>query len=134
MKTILKTTALVAALAAAAPAVAMTVSDNGGQFGTLASAVTNISQSPDTWASRVHRNQDNPHVQIVGLSEAGADGAALNTYLDAASVDLGDFQRAVQGNTSMKISLNAEGFSAGDVVAYRAFGKDNIRLYVDDIK
>ena len=134
MKSILKASAIVAAVAAAAPAFAMTVGDTGGQFGALASAVTNTAQSPDTWASRVHRNQDNPHVQIIGLSEAGADGAALNSYLDSASVDLRDFQRAVNGNPAMKISLNAEGFSSGDVVAYQAFGKDNIRLYVDDIK
>ncbi len=134
MKSILKATAIVAALAAAGSATAMTVSDTGGQFNTLVREVTNDASSPGIWANSVRGNQDGPRVQIIGLSEAGADGVALSEYLDAASVDLSDFQRAVQGNPRMAIGLNAEGYDASDVVAYRDFGSDVIRLYVDDIR
>ena len=134
MKSILKATAIVAALAAAGSATAMTVSDNGGQFDSLVSELTNVAQSPDTWANRVRGNQENPTVRIIGLSEAGAAGAALNSYLDSASVDLGDFQRAVDSHPVTASSLFADGFDASDVVAYKGFGKNVIELYVDDIR
>ena len=134
MKTILKATALVAALAASGAASAMTVSDNGGQFDTLVTAITDSSISPDVWASRVRGNQEGPHVTIVGLSELGAGGAALNQYLDSASVDLGDFHNAVDSHPQMAARLAANGFDAADVVAYKGLTKNSIRLIVDDIR
>ncbi|MEM9969714.1 MAG: hypothetical protein AAF762_01260 [Pseudomonadota bacterium] len=134
MKTTLKATALIAALAAAGSATAMTVSDNGGQFDSLVSQVTDTAASPDTWASRIRGNQEGPYVEIVRLSELGAEGAALSGYLDTASVDLGDFHSAIDSQGRMSARLFANGFAAGDVVAYKAFGKDRIELYVDDIR
>jgi len=127
------TLALVAALSAGA-ASAMSTSDSGGRFNELASAATGKNTNASTWALRVNAIQDNPFIDVVGLSELGAKGVALDTYLDTTSVDLSDFQRAVGGNYSMAIALQGDNLSASDVVAFKSIGGGKVRLIVDDIR
>lgn len=134
MKTTLKATALIAALAAAGSATAMTFSDAGGQFRELASELTNHAASPNAWASEIRGNQNDLNIEIIGLSELGAGGQALNDYLDTVRVDLREFQSAVGGKAPLSARLHANGYAPTDVVAYKSVGSRNIRLIVDDIR
>ncbi len=124
------TLVLVAALSAGA-ASAMS---QGDRFNELASAAVDKNTNVSTWALQIGGIQDNPFVDVVGLSELGGDGAALDSYLGTTSVDLSDFQRAVGANYSMAIALNGSNFSASDVVAYKNISGGKIRLVVDDIR
>ena len=128
MKTILAATLMVATLATSASAMI-----SGDRFNELATAVTNHASGPDIWSFRVRGNQEVTIVEVYGLSELGRDGAALGSYLGTHDADLGSFQRAVGANAKMAAKLNAKGFSASDVVAYRETGNNSVWLIVNDL-
>ena len=134
MKKTIAATALIAALSAAGSVSAMTFMDQGGEFVALASDLTNEAKSPNRWATEIRGNQDGPTVRVVALSDFGAAGQALNSYLDNNAVDLSEFHRAVDQNAKISAKLFGTGYGATDVVAFKSVGSNDIQLIVDDIR
>ncbi len=66
--------------------------------------------------------------EVEGAEQAEALDNALNTQADA----MVSFHDAIEANTSLTAALDAEGFTADDVVGFESEGEGNVTLVIDD--
>ncbi|GHF72850.1 hypothetical protein [Seohaeicola zhoushanensis] len=88
------------------------------------------------WASEIAGLESSAQVEIVKLSElkgeAAENSAALDTALTETQADAGAARTAIEANAELKGALEAESFTAEDVVMVQVDGANQVTLVVDD--
>ena len=119
---------------AAANTTATTGTDAAADDNSFAAATAAVSASGTVDLSDV---TEDTNISIVLLSslvgDVDTEGAALESAINAATAGgLVKMHADVGGNVAIMEQLEAEGFTADDVVAIKTTGEDSVIVYVDD--
>lgn len=108
----------------------------GANFGSLISELQNGSNMPEEWSVDIAALEEGAQVEIVTLSELKGQGAENSAALDQAlkkdEEAAASARTAIQANAELTAALEAENFTADDVVAVKADGTSHVTLIVDD--
>ncbi|SIO29903.1 hypothetical protein [Vannielia litorea] len=101
-------------------------------YGTVISGLNNGSTAGA--AAEIEALDSEVTVDTVLLSEIdGAEQAqALDTALNAQADAIASFHEAIEANSHLTAALDAQGFTADDVVGFEAEGEGNVTLVIDD--
>lgn len=104
--------------------------------GSLISELKSGKVDSANWASEISGLEDNAQVEIVKLSElkgeAAENSAALDTALTDTATDAGAARPAIEANADLTGALEAESYTAQDVVMVQVEGANQVTLVVDD--
>jgi hypothetical protein len=104
--------------------------------GQIVSDLQNGTAMSSEWATQVGALPTGAEVKIVTLTELKGQGAENDAALDKAlsdvSTDVVAARTAIEANTEVKAALEAQDFTAEDVVAITVDGEQNVTLIVDD--
>jgi hypothetical protein len=85
------------------------------------------------WAVELAGLDPEAEVEIIPLSELeGMDMAGFDQSLQQGDQDLASARSAIEGHEALTEALEAEEFSAQDVLGVQVEGSESVKLYVDD--
>jgi hypothetical protein len=85
------------------------------------------------WATELAGLDPEAEVQIIPLSELeGMDMAAFDQTMQQGEQELASARSAIEGHEALTEALEAEEYSAEDVLGVQVEGAESVKLYVDD--
>lgn len=107
-----------------------------GNYGQLVSGLQNGTEDVAAWAGEISTLATDAEVEIVTLSELKGDGAmnaeAFDNALAENSADLSSARMAIEGNEALVSALDAESYTADQVVMVDVESDSHVTLVVDD--
>ncbi|MGR3759236.1 hypothetical protein ACUXV3_03780 [Roseobacteraceae bacterium NS-SX3] len=103
-----------------------------GNYGQLISSLQNGKADVASWTSEISALSDDPEINIVTLDDISeATTPALDKALEDHRTDLRSARSAIGGNEDLAAALEAESFTADDVIAVEVEGENAVTLIVD---